>query len=225
MVDFFCVLLSLGEMFIKHAQIQLDWHLEFCHVLSQTAPRCANGTHFAFKHKVTDIWIKFFKRIFCCPFLFVCSFTTWVEKWFYVNKTRQLDFIVLITHDTLRKDVCVFFAILISKSVSWAIFDTQLLYFIRKLFILQYRSKVSWQSLETRMIWLETRKSLRRNLWVKHFEFRVANFEFRVSSCELQVSSRVSRQENSELTGRFIALFPDKTKPGKRLHYAAFHWT
>ena len=37
---------------------------------------------------------------------------------------------------TLCKDVCVFYAILISKSVSRAIFDTQLVYFIRKLVIL-----------------------------------------------------------------------------------------
>ena len=39
------------------------------------------------------------------------------------------------TRVALRKDVCVFFAILISKSVSQAIFDTQLVYFIRKLVI------------------------------------------------------------------------------------------
>ena len=37
---------------------------------------------------------------------------------------------------TLCKDVCVFYAILISKSVSRAIFDTKLVYFIGKLVIL-----------------------------------------------------------------------------------------
>ena len=36
----------------------------------------------------------------------------------------------------LRKDVRVFFEILISKAVFWAIFDTQLEYFIRKLVML-----------------------------------------------------------------------------------------
>ena len=42
-------------------------------------------------------------------------------------QTKQdLDFIFLITRIALREDVCVFFAILISKSVSRAIFDTQL---------------------------------------------------------------------------------------------------
>ena len=52
-------------------------------------------------------------------------------------QTKQyLDFIVLITRVACRKDVCVFFAILISKSDSRAIFDTQLLYFIRKLVLL-----------------------------------------------------------------------------------------
>ena len=45
--------MSLRKMFIKRTQIQLDWHLEFPHVLSQTAPRCANGRRFAFKHKLT----------------------------------------------------------------------------------------------------------------------------------------------------------------------------
>ena len=47
---------SFGRnFFIKRAQIQLAGHLEFRHVLSQTAPRCANGTRFAFKHKLTEI--------------------------------------------------------------------------------------------------------------------------------------------------------------------------
>ena len=43
-------------------------------------------------------------------------------------------FVVLnFTRVALRKDVCVLFAILISKLVSRAIFDTQMVYFIRKL--------------------------------------------------------------------------------------------
>ena len=47
---------------------------------------------------------------------------------------QNLNFIVLTsTRVVLSKDVCVFFAILISKSVSLAI---QLVYFIRKLVIL-----------------------------------------------------------------------------------------
>ena len=43
---------------------------------------------------------------------------------------------VLITRVALRKDICVTFAILISKSVSRTIFNTQLLYFINKLVII-----------------------------------------------------------------------------------------
>ena len=46
-----------------------------------------------------------------------------------------MDFIVLITRVALRKDVCVIFAISISKSVSGTIFNKQLLYFIGKLVI------------------------------------------------------------------------------------------
>ena len=64
----FCVLLSLGEMFTKRAQIQSDWNLEFRNVLSQAVPRCANGTFFAFKHKLTDVWIKVFKKGFVVQF-------------------------------------------------------------------------------------------------------------------------------------------------------------
>ena len=40
------------------------------------------------------------------------------------------------TRVALRKDVCAFFAILISESVSREFFDTQPVYFIRKLVIL-----------------------------------------------------------------------------------------
>ena len=54
----------------------------------------------------------------------------------YVNKTRLGFYSSNFTRVALRKDVCIFFAILISKLVFWAIFDTQLLYFIRKLVIL-----------------------------------------------------------------------------------------
>ena len=56
---------------------------------------------------------------------------------FYVNKTR-IEFIVLtlLVRLVLRKNICVFFAILISKEVSRAIFDIELVYFIRKLVIL-----------------------------------------------------------------------------------------
>ena len=96
---------------------------------------------------------------------------------------------------------------------------------------IQYRSKVSWQSLETRTTRLETGNSKLENLRgeifessVSSFESRTLSFEFRVSSKELQVSSRVSRREINELTGPLIVLFPQK-KPGKRLHFAAFHWT
>ena len=141
-----CVLVSLGEMFIKHAQIQLDWHLEFCHVLSQTAPRCANGTRFAFNHKLTDTWIKFFKIIFCCPFLCVCLFITEVEKRFFVNKTKLGFYSSNFTRVPLRKDVCVFFlqfwfpnqflGQLSHFFVSMLLLFTQMLYFIRKLVIL-----------------------------------------------------------------------------------------
>ena len=48
---FLCGLVSLGEMFLKRAYSRC--------ALSHTAPRCANGTRFAFKHKLTDIWKKF----------------------------------------------------------------------------------------------------------------------------------------------------------------------
>ena len=53
---------------------------------------------------------------------------------FYVNKTR-IEFIVLtsLVRLVLRKNICVFFAILISKSVSRAIFDIELVYFIRNI--------------------------------------------------------------------------------------------
>ena len=55
---------------------------------------------------------------------------------YYVNKTRLGFNSSNFTRVALRKDVCIF-AILISKSaVSRAIFDTQLVYLIRKLVIL-----------------------------------------------------------------------------------------
>ena len=47
---------------------------------------------------------------------------------------------------------------------------------------LQYRSKVSWQSLEPRASSLETRYSIRDS-----FEYRVSSLEDRVSSLELRV--------------------------------------
>ena len=53
-----------------------------------------------------------------------------------MSKTRLEFYSSNFTRVVLRKDVCVFFAILISKSVSRAIFDAQLVYLIRKLVIL-----------------------------------------------------------------------------------------
>ena len=55
---------------------------------------------------------------------------------YYVNKSRLEFYSSNFTRVDLRKDVCAFFAFLISKSVSQAIFGVQLVYFIRKLVIL-----------------------------------------------------------------------------------------
>ena len=63
--------------------------------------------------------------------------------------------------------------ILISREMRWG--------------LVQYRSKVSWQSLEPRSSSLETRYSILDN-----FEYRVSSLEDRVSSLEYRVSSRES---------------------------------
>ena len=59
-----------------------------------------------------------------------------IDILYHVNKTRLKFYSSNFTRIDLRKDVCVCFAILISNSVSRAIFDTQLVYFIRKSVIL-----------------------------------------------------------------------------------------
>ena len=59
-----------------------------------------------------------------------------LQSRFYVNKTRLGFYSSNFTRVALCKYVCVFFAILISKSVSRAIFDKQHVYFIRKVVVL-----------------------------------------------------------------------------------------
>ena len=68
-----CVLISFGEMLIKHAQIQLDWHLEFRHVLNQFSLQeqlldALMVRILLLNLKQMDIWIKFFKEDFVFHF-------------------------------------------------------------------------------------------------------------------------------------------------------------
>ena len=69
--------------------------------------------------------------------IFMCLFIHYIGRKAILckkkNKTTLKFYSSNFTHIALRKDVCVLFAILISKSVSRAIFNVHLVYFISKI--------------------------------------------------------------------------------------------